>query len=74
MGTGYDFHNSSLSVVDPTIEQVFYYDDYRFIENSNLKGFEELRPLHTKFSNNLLTGTISRLQMANTNILSIVMM
>ena len=60
MGTGYDFHNSSLSVVDPTIEQVFYYDDYRFIENSNLKGFEELRPLHTKFSNNLLTGTISR--------------
>ena len=60
MGTGYDFHNSSLSVVDPTIEQVFYYDDYRFIENSNLKGFEELRPLYTKFSNNLLTGTISR--------------
>ena len=58
--TGYNFYNSSFSVVDPTIEQIFYYDDYEFMENLNLNGFKDLKPLHMKFSNNMLTGTISR--------------
>ena len=30
------------------------------MENLNLNGFKDLKPLHMKFSNNMLTGTISR--------------
>ena len=58
MNTGYNFNSDRISTVGTTIETVYYYDTYNFLNGCRSGDFKDITPTTKSGVNGLLAGSI----------------
>lgn len=58
LNTGYLFNSDCISAVGATVEKIYYYDTYEFLNGSHREDFKDIAPTVKENSNGLLAGSV----------------